>query len=197
LNDILTIAFTLFLIANPLGNTPAILAVVRSFSFEDQRRIIFRESLFALGLALFFQFFGEVFFALLGIQTWAVGYCGGVLLVMVAMKMIFAKAENEKTPKANQQEPFFVPIATPIISGPGLLTMIMIYSSQEQNNFKMSASILIAWIGVIAIMVSGPYLQKLLKRRGLIALEQLMGMILTFMSIDMIVNATTQFLRQQ
>ena len=74
--------------------------------------------------------------------------------------------------------------------------MIMIYSSQEQNNFKMAFAILIAWIGVIAVMMGGPYLQKVLKRRGLIALEQLMGMILAFMAVDMAVNATIQFMRQ-
>jgi multiple antibiotic resistance protein len=196
LNDILSIAIALFLIANPIGNTPAILAVVRSFSFEDQKRIIFRESILALGLALFFQFFGEVFFKLLNIENWAIGYCGGTLLLLVALKMIFTTPESEDIPEAAKQEPFFVPIATPIISGPGLLTMIMIYSSQEQNNFKMAFAILIAWIGVIAVMMGGPYLQKVLKRRGLIALEQLMGMILAFMAVDMAVNATIQFMRQ-
>lgn len=194
MNDILTIAFMLFLIANPIGNTPAILAVVRRFSFEDQKRIVLREAIFALILALFFQFFGEVVFSVLQIQHYAIGYCGGALLSIVGLNMIFAKPESEEL-KAPTEEPFFVPIATPIITGPGLLTMIMLYSSQEQNNLKISLAIILAWVGVISVMICGPYIQKNLHRSGLIALEQLMGMILIFMAMDMIVNATALYIK--
>lgn len=194
MSEIFTIAFMLFLIANPIGNTPAILALIRRFSFKDQKRIVLRESIFALILALFFQFFGEVFFNLLHIQHYAIGYCGGILLMLVAINMIFSKPEEGEV-QALMQEPFFVPIATPIISGPGLLTLIMLYSSQEQNNFKISMAIILAWVGVIAVMISGPYIQKSLHKSGLIALEQLMGMILMFMSMDMLVNATALYIK--
>lgn len=194
MNDVFTIALMLFLIANPIGNTPAILAVIRRFSFEDQKRIVLRESVFALILALFFQFFGEVFFKLLHIQHYAIGFCGGALLVIVSINMIFSKPE-ENTIKASAEEPFFVPIATPIISGPGLLTMIMLYSSQYQDNLTISLAIIIAWIGVIGVMLCGPYIQRVLHKSGLIALEQFMGMILMFMAVDMIVNATALYMK--
>lgn len=194
MSEIFTIALMLFLIANPIGNTPAILALIRRFSFEDQKRIVLREAIFALVLALFFQFFGEVFFNLLQIQHYAIGFCGGTLLMIVAINMIFSKPEEGEV-KALIEEPFFVPIATPIISGPGLLTLIMLYSSQHQNNLKISLAIIIAWIGVILVMLSGPYIQKNLHKSGLIALEQLMGMILMFMSMDMLVNATALYIK--
>jgi len=194
MSEIFTIAFMLFLIANPIGNTPAILALIRRFSFEDQKRIVLRESIFALVLALFFQFFGEVFFNLLHIQNYAIGYCGGILLMIVAINMIFSKPEEGEV-KALVEEPFFVPIATPIISGPGLLTMIMLYSSREQNNLMISMAIITAWIGVIAVMLAGPYIQRNLHKSGLVALEQLMGMILMLMSMDMLVNATALYIK--
>lgn len=194
MSEIFTIAFMLFLIANPIGNTPAILSLIRRFSFEDQKRIVLRESIFALILALFFQFFGEVFFNLLHIQNYAIGYCGGILLMIVSINMIFSKPEEGEV-KALMEEPFFVPIATPIISGPGLLTMIMLYSSREQNNLMISMAIILAWVGVIGVMLAGPYIQRTLHKSGLIALEQLMGMILMFMSMDMLVNATALYIK--
>lgn len=190
---IIDMAIALFLIANPIGNTPAILAVVRPFSFKDQKRIIFRESLIALALALFFQFFGEVFLSMLTISESAVGYCGGVLLVIVAMQMIFAKSYDEDLPPPATAEPFIVPIATPIIMGAGTMTLIMLYSRQVASSMTLTFAILLAWVGVIFFMVIGPYLQKVLRKRGMIALEQLMGMILTFMAVDLIVNATVKF----
>ena len=57
----LKIAFTFFLVANPIGNSPAILAVVKDLPFERQRMVLLREALIALALALVFQFFGEAF----------------------------------------------------------------------------------------------------------------------------------------
>ena len=137
MSEIFTIALMLFLIANPIGNIPAILALIRRFSFEDQKRIVFREAIFALILALFFQFFGEVFFNLLEIQHYAIGFCGGTLLLLVAINMIFSKPEESEV-KALLVEPFFVPIPDFLLSQvKGLLTMILrlfkLRAEQSQN----------------------------------------------------------------
>lgn len=194
LNHILSIALTLFLVTNPIGNIPVIVALVKNFDFEKQRRIIFRESIISLIVALFFQFFGEVFLGLLNIQTYTVTICGGILLFIVALSMIFAKPSNGNE-RASVKEPFIVPIATPILSGPGLMAIIMLYSRQEDSIMVITSAILIAWIGVIGVLAVAPYLQKILGKRGLIALEQLMGMILAAMSMGMIVNGVALFIK--
>lgn len=194
LNHILSIALTLFLVTNPIGNIPVIVALVKNFDFEKQRRIIFRESIISLIVALFFQFFGEVFLGLLNIQTYTVTICGGILLFIVALSMIFAKPSNGNE-RTSLKEPFIVPIATPILSGPGLMAIIMLYSRQEDSIMVITSAILIAWIGVIGVLAIAPYLQKILGKRGLIALEQLMGMILAAMSMGMIVNGVALFIK--
>lgn len=148
----------------------------------------------ALLIALFFQYFGEIFLHSLKIQNYAVTIAGGILIFLVALGMIFSGGHVEDSQKP-KQEPFFVPIATPLISGPGLLAMIMFYSQLENNNLKISMAILIAWIGITAVMTGAPYLQKLLGKRGLLALEQLMGMVLALVSIEMIVKGSDQFLK--
>lgn len=192
--NILAIALTFFLVANPIGNTPAIIALIKDYSFEHQKKIMLRESLLALLLALFFQFFGEVFLGALHVQDYAVTLSGGILLLFVAFSMIFA--EKEEGPSvAAKQEPFFVPIATPIISGPGLLSIIMLYSKQEANNTKISIAILLAWVGVFIVLNSAPYLQKVLGKRALVALEQLMGMILALLSMQMVVKGAILFVK--
>jgi multiple antibiotic resistance protein len=72
--------------------------------------------------------------------------------------------------------------------------MIILYSEQEANNLKMLFAIILAWIGVTTILVTAPYLQTLLGKGGLSALEQLMGMILTMIAIEMIVHGASLFL---
>jgi len=195
MNSIFQNALTFFLVTNPIGNSPAILALVKDFDFRAQKRIILREAFFALLVALFFQYFGEMFLSLLNIKRYAVTMCGGTLLFLVSLQMIFGIARPSVTTSL-KQEPFFVPIATPLLSGPGLLTIIIIKSQLENNNLLITLSILIAWIGVFGVMAAAPYLQKVLGKRGLIALEQLMGLTLAMISTGMIVNGVNLFLDQ-
>lgn len=194
--SVLSIALTFFLISNAIGNSPAIIALVKDFDFAKQRKIVFREAMFALMLALFFQYFGEIFLRFLKIENFAVTISGGILLMLVSLSMIFSGGHQEETTKKEKKhEPFFVPIATPLIAGPGLLAMIMFYSQLENNNLKITLAILLAWIGVTAVMTSAPYLNRVLGKRGLIALEQLMGMVLAMVSFEMLVKGTVQLIK--
>ena len=84
------IALTFFLVTNPIGNSPTILALVKDFEFERQKKILIREGLIALLIALFFQYFGEVFLGVLHVKNFAVSITGGVLLFLVALSMIFS-----------------------------------------------------------------------------------------------------------
>jgi multiple antibiotic resistance protein len=189
--SIFQIALTFFLVANPIGNSPTIVAIVKDFDFERQKKILFREGIFALLIAIFFQYFGEMFLGVLHVQDFAVSITGGLLLFIVALSMIFSTGPS--TTKQVKQEPFIVPIATPIISGPGLMAIIMLYSKQEANNIKITSAILLAWVFVLAIVATAPYLQRILGKRGLVALEELMGMLLAMMSMGMILNGIKLF----
>lgn len=193
-SSIFSIALTFFLIANPVGNSPAIIALVKDFDFRRQKIILFREATIAMLLALFFQYFGELFLAALNIKDYAVTITGGLLLLLVAYGMIFHETPPDET-AIQKQEPFIVPIATPILSGAGLLSVIMLFSSKEKNDFVITTAILIAWVGVYTVLMTAPYLQKILGKRGLSALEQVMGMILALMSMEMVVKGSAMFIK--
>lgn len=187
------LALIFFIVTNPIGNCPAIIALIKQHTVKEQQKILFRESIFSMILAIFFLFLGETFLSNLKIENYSLTLSGGILLFIVALKMIFS--DRSQTETAHQkQDPFIVPIATPLLSGAGLLTMIMLYSKQEANDWKLLAAILIAWVGVTAILVAAPYLQILFGKRGMAALEQLMGMLLAMVAMEMIVNGSALFL---
>lgn len=188
-----TIATTMFIIANPIGNSPAILTLVKELPLRRQKSLLLRETLLSLLLALFFQYFGEHFLDTLMLKDYTVAICGGVLLLMIALNLIFPDHSGEGTLE-NHREPFFVPIATPLIAGPSLLTIVMLYSRQIESNITVSLGLIVAWIGVGLILQVTPYLQKLLGNRGIVALEKLMGMILVMISIEMILGGLQLFL---
>ncbi len=189
------IALALFLVANPIGNAPAFVALVKNFDFQRQRTILLRETAISFCLALFFLFVGQIFFELIQIKPYAISLAGGSVLLLIAIGMIFPS--HQSAGKDGQAiEPFIVPIAVPLLTGGGVLSTIMYYSAREQNTFKIFFAIVIAWAGITAVVISSSYLQRLLGKRGLYALEQLMGMILAIISMEIFVKGFTMFLKE-
>jgi len=189
------IALALFLVANPIGNAPIFVSIVKNFYFKRQRVILFREAIFSFLLALFYLFLGQTFFELIQIKTYAISLAGGIVLSLIALGMIFPSTETDGKDR-NPQEPFIVPIAIPLISGGGVLSTLIYFSAQEQNMPKMFMATCIAWIAITAIVVSSAYMQKIFGRRGLMALEQLMGMILLMISTEIFVKGFSMFLKE-
>lgn len=191
--DLFQLALTFFIVTNPIGNTPAILALLKNFDFKSQRRILIREGFISFLIAIFFQYFGNVFLSHINVKDYAMSLCGGILLLVLAIEMILPSRHQDSSSET-QQEPFIVPIATPLLSGAGVLSLIMLFAKQEANNLKITLAILIAWTGVILVLAFAPYLQKLLGRRGLLALEQLMGMLLAIIACEVLIKGIKLFI---
>jgi MarC family membrane protein len=189
-----SLALIFFLVANPVGNSPAIMALIKDYDFERQKKIMLREAFISFLIALFFQFFGEYFLATLKISDYALSCTGGIVLFILALRMIFHAPETT-TETTKKSEPFIVPIAMPIISGPGLMTIIMVKTRIVPDFWLVTLGIIIAWIGVTLVLGFAPYLQKLLGKRGMDAMEQVMGMILALIAVNMIVNGGLLFVK--
>ncbi len=191
--SVFQIAFVLFLIANPIGGVPLFVSMVKDFEFKRQKFILFRESVISMSIAYFFLFLGEPFLAVTHIQLYAVQLGGGLIVLLVAIGMIFpTQAESSGSSPGLSKEPFIVPIATPLITGGGCFSNIMVFAKQEPTA-KVALAILIAWSVIIVIVTGAVYMQKLVGKRGLIALEQLMGMILMMIAIAMITHGLHTF----
>lgn len=192
--SLFALALTFFLVANPIGNTALIASLVKEYSFKRQMFIMLRESLFATLLALFFQYFGEALLSTLKISNYTLSITGGLVLLLAAIKMVFTQPEDPKIAHL-KAEPFIVPIATPTITGPGLIAIIMLTASAIQNNLLVSMAICIAFVGVTAVLAAGPLLQKMLGKRGLNAMEKVMGLISILISIQMIETGAKLFVK--
>ena len=192
--SLLSIALTIFLVANPIGNIPGIIALLKDFSFERQKKILLREGLFSYFIAIAFLFIGEQFLEIIQIKEYSVSVSGGVLLVIVSLEMIFPPPPPKGADHL-PQEPFIVPIATPLITGGGVLSTILIYAAKVQNYPKIALAITIAWVFVIAIVVGSAYLLKVLGKRGLLALEQLMGMVLLLIAVEILSSGIRLFIK--
>ena len=190
-----SMALTLFFMANPIGNVPVFVSLVKDFEFRRQRWILFRESIISLALMYIFLFLGEPFLNTILIEQYAVELSGGVLVFLIALNMIFPAHTEGSEAKTSEREPFVVPIATPLISGGGCFALTMILAKQAPLA-NVSLAIILAWIPVIIIVVASSYLQRILGKRGLVAAEQLMGMLLMMMAVGLLLKGLHGFSAQ-
>lgn len=184
-----SLAFTLFLLMDSIGNIPLFIALLKDFDPRQQRRIILRELLIAFVILLGFAFLGEVFLTFLNIEQYTISITGGIILFLIAIKMIFPIGKHDEIEEA-ASEPFIVPLATPFIAGPAVIAAVMLYAKSEHFMMTVSA-IFIAWLVSTAILMGSSYLQKILGRKGLIACERLMGLILTLLAVQMFLQGVS------
>lgn len=185
-------ALLLFLVMDPLGNIPLCLTALKNVEPSRRVKVILRELFIALFVMIVFLFSGQAFLSALHISEPALTATGGVILFLIAIKMIFP-ADSHHDPK-NEEEPFIVPLAIPYVAGPSALaTLLLIMNGEPERWLEWLGALFAAWLltGII-LLAAGP-LAKLLRNRGLIAIERLMGMILVAIAIQMLMNGIAEF----
>ena len=194
--DILSAGLTLLLIMDPLGNIPVFLSVLKKVRNESRKRkILIRELAIALIVLLVFLFVGQYFLEWLNLRQEAVHIAGGIVLFLIALRMIFP-TENGVMGELPEGEPFIVPLAVPLLAGPSTLAMLILLArSQPDRIIDWLIAVLGAWGVTSLIMLSSGKLHKLLGMRGLIAVERLMGMVLVAISVQMLLDGITTYLQ--
>jgi multiple antibiotic resistance protein len=189
----LSAALLLFLVMDPLGNIPLFLTALKNVPIERRVRVILRELFIALGVMVLFLFSGQAFLSALNISEPALTTTGGVILFLIAIKMIFPSDDGDKK-HANEEEPFIVPLAIPYVAGPSALATLLLIMNNEPNRWpEWLGALFAAWLVTGIILLSAGPLAKVLRNRGLIAIERLMGMILVAIAIQMLMNGAVEF----
>jgi multiple antibiotic resistance protein len=190
----LSMALTLFLLMDPIGNVPLFIACLKNIPAKRQRRIIIRELLIALGIIFFFWGLGQPVLQMLNIQLPTILISGGIILFLIALKMIFPRTHEEEA-ESIDKEPLIVPLATPLVAGPAVLAAVMLYSGQKETVWVSCTAILIAWAVSTIILLSSSFLERLLGKKGILACERLMGLILTLLAVQMFLEGIVRFFK--
>ena len=198
---IFSAAMTLFLVMDPIGNIPAYLAILSPVDTERRAKIILRESLIAFVTLTIFLFAGNDLLQAMNISEPALNISGGIILFLIAIKMIFPPEDGSTNLRERDRpigEPFIVPLAIPLVAGPSALTTVTLLGSQEPTQrLDWFVALVIAATVSTLILLFATQLRKLLGQKGIIAMERLMGMILTTLSVQMFLNGVQEYLQHQ
>jgi len=192
--SIYSAAVTLLLVLDPFGNIPIFLSVLNSCDPKRRKLIIVREMFIALFLLSVFLFFGQYILTAMHISGPALSISGGIVLFLISIKMIFPD-KPDHTEQDSDKEPVIVPLAVPLVAGPSSLATVILLSKQDESKmFIWFLALLSAWAVSFFILYFSSFIQKIIGDRVLTAIERLMGMILTTMSVQMLLSGLKDFI---
>ena len=134
-----------------------------------------------------FLILGDYVQSYLSLRVSTLHIAGGIILLLVALGMVFP-AIGMKMVDSNE-EPFFVPLAMPLVAGPAAIAIVLILgSSQSANTMTWVIALTISWSLAALILVPSPWVFKFIGGKAARILERLMGMILIMLAVQMFLN---------
>ena len=186
--DILSVFVTLLLIMDPFGNIPVFLPILERIPEARRRKVLVRELFLALGVIVLAVFGGNAVMSFLGLREQSVSIAGGIILFLIALRMVFPAFKSPASDET-EAEPFLVPLAIPMIAGPSLLAVLLLFASGAGGNiWQLLLAAILAWLTVFLILFSSTFLYKILSKRGLVAVERLMGMVLIALAVQLFMD---------
>ncbi len=186
----------LLLVTDPLGNIPIFVAALRGVPPKRKPVVILRECLIAFAILLLFMLFGNRFMDALGLSDVSLQIGGGVILFLIALRMVFPVPEGIFG-AAPGGEPFIVPLAIPALAGPSALATVLLLVSRDPSRlFEWVAALAVAIAACALVLMFSEKLQRRLGERAVTAFERLMGLVLTAISVEMILKGIRSFVLQ-
>jgi len=188
---------TLFATVGPLDIAVLFVALTAGSTAAKRRAIALKATLIAAAILFFFAFFGDVLLSLFGITLPALRTAGGILLLLIAIDLVFARQsggtsttseENEEA--ATRPDISVFPLATPLIAGPGSIGVVVLLVANTEGNRKEYAAVLAA-IAVILLltfvmMLIAVQLQRLLGVTGVHVVSRIVGVLLAALAVQFI-----------
>ena len=183
----------LLLVLDPLGSLPVFIPIMNTVAPVRRRWVALREVGIAFGVLFLFMFFGDAFLRVMRLSERSLEVAGGVILLMVAIRMIFSH-EGGVYGTPDGREPLIFPLAVPLLAGPSAMATVLLLASRQPDRVT-------SWVGALAcaMAVSGAvlllceHIRRLLGDSVVSALEKLMGLVLTAIAVEMILAGLKRY----
>ncbi|WP_373976515.1 MarC family protein [Chitinibacter sp. SCUT-21] len=184
----------LLLVTDPLGGIPLFVSLMKQVPKERRWRMIIREVSVAFLVLLLFMIFGRQFLEVMHLSQTSLGIAGGVILFLIALRMVFPHPDGVFG-DTQQGEPYIVPLAIPLLAGPSALATVLLLVSRDPGGFWL-------WVGALALtmlvcaltLAFSEKISQVLGEQVTTAFERLMGLILTAIAVQMLLDGIKTYL---
>lgn len=184
----------LLLVLDPLGSLPVFIPIMRAVPAQRRVRVAMREVTIAFLVLFAFMFFGEAFLQVMRLSERSLEVAGGVILLIISVRMIFGTAGESAYGLEAGREPLIFPLAVPLLAGPSAMATVLLLASRQPERirdwvFALSAAMLVSGL----TLVLADRIRKLLGDSVVSATEKLMGLVLTAVAVEMVLAGLKRY----
>ncbi len=193
-HSFLSALILLLLVLDPLGSLPIFIPIMRGVPKERRVKVALREVSIAFLVLIAFMFLGDGFLRVMHLSERSLEVAGGVILLIIAMRMIFGSSGESAYGLEPGREPLIFPLAVPLLAGPSAMATVLLLASRQPDR-------ILEWVGALtaAMLISGLTLiladriRKLLGDSVVSAIEKLMGLVLTAIAVEMVLAGLKRY----
>lgn len=183
----------LLLVLDPFGALPIFISVMNGVAPERRNRVALRESLIAFAILLGFMLAGSGFLALMHLSERSLEVAGGVILLIIAIRMIFTH-EGAQQDAASGREPLVFPLAVPLLAGPSAMATVLLLASRQPDGMaSWIAALSLAMALCGAVLVAAERIRRWVGDAMVAATEKLMGLVLSALAVEMILAGLKRY----
>lgn len=196
----------LFPIANPFSAAPVFLALTKDFSKEERSQVALKASMYMAAVLIVSLLGGALILGFFGITIPGLRIAGGIILIILGLRMLFPSEVNESQDqgKEDQGNIAFTPLAMPMLSGPGSISVVLSMSdsiSSQSSVLAMSIGYCVVAMGIILtvlvcwfVLRSSSKIVRLLGTSGIDIMTRLMAFLLVAIGVEFFLGGTTGYL---
>jgi multiple antibiotic resistance protein len=197
---------TLFVVVNPIGLVPLFIALTRGETPQQRSRIALRSVVIAAAIMLVFVVVGQILLNGLGIGVPAFRVGGGLVLLLVALKMVISEedsraASSAPEPAGGPRDVAVFPLATPLIAGPGAVMAAVLLTDNDRFTIPQQAVTAAVMLVILAVtyasMRSAEMIQRWIGVTGANVLGRILGLVLAALASEAILEGLRAFFRTQ
>jgi multiple antibiotic resistance protein len=184
-----------FFVVDPVGVVPIFIAMTEGDSPEKIRETARRATLVASGLLIFFTLFGTLVFKVMSVSLGAFKVAGGIVLLITALDMLRARQSETRTSpeeahEATEKEDVaIVPLALPLLAGPGAIATVMVLMSRASGVVSVVAvlvSVVVTMAASYFLLRGASLVQRVLGQSGVAIFQRVMGLLLAAIAVQFI-----------
>ncbi|MGX1700947.1 MarC family protein [Microbacterium sp. NPDC055357] len=187
---LITAGVALFTICNPVGTLPVFLSVTEGMTVAKQRRVALMTGVGVFAVLAVSLVLGSLILQFFGINVPSLKIAGFLFVSTIAWAMM--TRSGSILPKQNDGDPAIVPLAMPVVAGPGAIALVIAFAKDNPALLDYLWGLLIVLVSAVAtaiIYFFGPYLAKALGPAGMDIFQKLFGLILLAICVEQILTA--------
>ncbi|HNX70051.1 MAG: MarC family protein [Rivihabitans pingtungensis] len=199
--DAVKIFIALLVLVNPIGAIPIFIGLTPDASAQERKRIAKTASIAVAVIILTFVALGDSLIRLLGISMGSFQVGGGILVMMISLSMMNAAPTATKTTRQETEEAggraniAVVPLALPLLTGPGTISTVIIYSGHAHGWWAYLSLVICALLIALACyvaMIAATPVSRMLGQTGINIVNRVMGMLLAALSVEIIADGAVK-----